>query len=69
MTLQIGALHAIDPLALFRSYGVAVCVSDGVDVAETGATIVTCSPKFESVKVRTVLLVSPAAATPLMIIW
>src|SRR5260221_11675377 len=56
-------------LPCFVPYGVADGVHDGVDVAFNDASIVTCSPNFERVKVRTVLSVSPAAATPLMIIW
>ena len=50
-------------------YGVADGVNDGVDAGAIGASIVTCLPKFDSVKVRTVLSVSPVAAGPLMIIW
>src|SRR5205814_5174147 len=52
-------------------YGVAVGVKMGGDVgvaAMGGAWMLTCSPKFDSLKVRTVLSVSPCAAIPVITI-
>ena len=59
---QSNALKTLHRLSF--CYGVAVGVKMGGDVgvaAMGGAWMLTCSPKFDSLKVRTVLSVSPCA--------
>src|SRR5260370_19005174 len=68
--LHFTVLSNVCRLAAAVYHGVAVGWVTGVaGIGVDGASISICSPKLESVKVRTVLAVSPCAATPFMIIW